>query len=60
MVSGNLLHHESTDTDHGQTRDNTQPGFDSKENDSRDRNRLETALKSLLADCGASSVSHLK
>lgn len=60
MVSGNLLHHKSTDTDDGQTRDNTQPGWELEENDSRDRNRHEMALKSLLADCGASSVSHLK
>ncbi|XP_030005659.1 CDK5 regulatory subunit-associated protein 2 isoform X2 [Sphaeramia orbicularis] len=60
MVSGNLLHHESTDTGHGQIRDDTQSGVDSRQKDSRDRNRHEAALTSLLADCGASSVSHLK
>ncbi|XP_070780479.1 CDK5 regulatory subunit-associated protein 2 [Enoplosus armatus] len=63
MVSGKLLVDMSMDSGLGQSREHAQSGhdtFDTGEKDSRERNAHVMALKSLLTDCGATSVSHLR
>ncbi|XP_023258444.1 CDK5 regulatory subunit-associated protein 2-like isoform X4 [Seriola lalandi dorsalis] len=63
MVSGKLLGDESMDSGLGQSREHAQSGnntLDAGERDSREKNRDIMALKSLLTDCGATSVSHLR
>ncbi|XP_042251849.1 CDK5 regulatory subunit-associated protein 2-like isoform X3 [Thunnus maccoyii] len=63
MVSGKLLDDESVDSGISQSREHAQSGNNSlntEEKDSRERKRDIMALKSLLTDCGATSVSHLR
>ncbi|XP_078143085.1 CDK5 regulatory subunit-associated protein 2 isoform X1 [Centroberyx gerrardi] len=63
MLSGNLFGDVSISSGHGQTGEHAQPGSDTLDNGKRDfgdRNTDWMALKSLLADCGATSVSHLR
>ncbi|XP_071322292.1 CDK5 regulatory subunit-associated protein 2 isoform X2 [Trachinotus anak] len=63
MVSGKLLGDESMDSGLGQSREHAQSGnntLDTGERDSREKNRDVMALKSLLTECGATSVSHLR
>ncbi|XP_041815479.1 CDK5 regulatory subunit-associated protein 2 isoform X3 [Chelmon rostratus] len=63
MVSGKLLVDMSMDSGLGQSREHAQSGndtLDTGEKDSRERNTDVMALKSLLTDCGATSVSHLR
>lgn len=63
MVSGKLLDDESVDSGLGQSREHARSGsntLDAGEKDSRERKRDVMALKSLLTDCGATSVSHLR
>ncbi|XP_018517871.1 CDK5 regulatory subunit-associated protein 2 isoform X1 [Lates calcarifer] len=63
MVFAKLLGDESMDSGLGQSREHTQSGnntLDTGERDSREKNRDVMALKSLLTDFGASSVSHLR
>ncbi len=63
MVSRKLSGDMSMDSGLGQSREHAQSGNDSLhtgEKDSRERNAHVKALKSLLTDCGATSVSHLR
>ncbi|XP_040013049.1 CDK5 regulatory subunit-associated protein 2 isoform X3 [Xiphias gladius] len=63
IVSGNLLGDESMDSGLCQSREHAQSGnntLDPGERDSREKNRDVMALMSLLTDCGATSVSHLR
>ncbi|XP_054468052.1 CDK5 regulatory subunit-associated protein 2 isoform X2 [Anoplopoma fimbria] len=63
MVSGKLLGDISMDSGLGQSREHAQSGnntLDTGEKDSRQRNTDVTALKSLLTQCGATSVLHLR
>ncbi|KAM7392630.1 hypothetical protein PAMA_007649 [Pampus argenteus] len=63
MFSGKLLDDESVDSglcqsgEHAQSGNNT---LDAGDNDFRERKRDVMALKSLLTDCGATSVLHLR
>ncbi|KAM7368804.1 hypothetical protein PAMP_013111 [Pampus punctatissimus] len=63
MFSGKLLDDESVDSGLCQSREHAQSGnntLDAEDNDFRERKRDVMALKSLLIDCGATSVSHLR
>ncbi|XP_044030402.1 CDK5 regulatory subunit-associated protein 2 isoform X12 [Siniperca chuatsi] len=63
MVSGKLLVEMSMDSGLGQSREHAQSGndtLDTREKDSREGNTHVMALKSLLTECGATSVSHLR
>ncbi|XP_073333749.1 CDK5 regulatory subunit-associated protein 2 isoform X4 [Pagrus major] len=63
MLSGKLLVDMSMDSGLGQSREHAQSGNDSLdtvEKDSRKRNSDVMAFKSLLTDCGATSVSQLR
>ncbi|KAM9337803.1 CDK5 regulatory subunit-associated protein 2 [Symphorus nematophorus] len=61
MVSGKPLVDLSMDSGLGQSRDHAQSGNDSLDTGERDsRERNTDALKSLLTDCGATSISHLR
>lgn len=63
MVSEKLLDEESVDSGLSQSREHAQSSNDSLdagERDSVERKRDVMALKSLLTDCGATSVSHLR
>ncbi|KAG7241199.1 hypothetical protein INR49_025942 [Caranx melampygus] len=63
MVSGKPLDDESMDSGLGQSREHPQSGnntLDTGERDSREKKKDLMALNSLLADCGATSVSHLR
>ncbi|XP_035523390.1 CDK5 regulatory subunit-associated protein 2 [Morone saxatilis] len=62
-VSGKLLVDMSTDSGFSQSREHAQSGndtLDTAEKNSRERNTDAMALKSLLTDSGATSVSHLR
>lgn len=62
-MSGKLLVDMSADGDRRQGREHAQSGtdtLDAREKDSRERNMDVMALKSLLNDCGATSISHLR
>lgn len=63
MVSGKLLVDRSLDSALGQSREHPQSGnntLDSGEKDSKGKNTHVMALKLLLTECGATSVSHLR
>ncbi|KAM3874007.1 CDK5 regulatory subunit-associated protein 2 [Diretmus argenteus] len=63
MVSGNLFGDVSISSGHGQTGEYALPNSDTLGNGKREfgeKNRDEMALRSLLADCGSISVSHLR
>ncbi|XP_051268953.1 CDK5 regulatory subunit-associated protein 2 isoform X4 [Dicentrarchus labrax] len=63
MVSGKMLVDMSMDSGFGQSREHAQSGndtLDTADKDSRERNTDAMALKSLLTDSGATSVSHLR
>ncbi|XP_070845924.1 CDK5 regulatory subunit-associated protein 2 isoform X3 [Chaetodon trifascialis] len=63
MVSGKLLVDMSVDSGFDQSREHAHSGnnaSDSEEKDSRERSEDVMALKTLLTDCGATSVSHLR
>ena len=63
MMSGKLLGDGSMDSGLGHSREHAQSGnntVDSGEGYSREKNRDVMALKFLLTDCGATSVSHLR
>lgn len=63
MVSGKLLDDESMDSGLGQSREHPQSGnntLDTGERDSREKKKDLMALNSLLTDCGATSVLHLR
>ncbi|XP_070706541.1 CDK5 regulatory subunit-associated protein 2 [Pempheris klunzingeri] len=63
MVSGKLLDDMSMDSGLGQSREHPQSGNDTLDTTKKGPRELSTnvmALKSLLTDCGATSVSHLR
>ncbi|XP_051794463.1 CDK5 regulatory subunit-associated protein 2 isoform X3 [Acanthochromis polyacanthus] len=63
MGSGKPLDDESVDSGLGQSREHAQSGndiLDTEKKESREKNRHVKALKSLLADCGSTSISHLR
>ncbi|KAL3042066.1 hypothetical protein OYC64_020090 [Pagothenia borchgrevinki] len=63
MLSGKLLGDFSLDSGLGQSREHAHSGIstlDTEERHSRQSNADVTALKSLLTNCGAASVSHLR
>ncbi|XP_035464454.2 CDK5 regulatory subunit-associated protein 2 isoform X2 [Scophthalmus maximus] len=63
MLSGTLWGDESVDSGLCQSREHAQSGnntLDTGKRDSREKNRDVMALKSLLTDHGATSVSHLR
>ncbi|XP_054874995.1 CDK5 regulatory subunit-associated protein 2 isoform X2 [Amphiprion ocellaris] len=63
MGSEKPLDDESMDSGLGQSRAHAQSGndvLDTEKKESTDKNRHVEALKSLLADCGSKSVSHLR
>lgn len=63
MVSAKLFDDMSPDSGLGQSRERAHSGsdtFDSGETELKESNIDVMALKSLLTDCGATSVSHLR
>ncbi|XP_008298824.1 CDK5 regulatory subunit-associated protein 2 isoform X2 [Stegastes partitus] len=63
MGTGKPLDDESMDSGLGQSREHAQSGddiLDSEKKETGERNRDVKALKLLLADCGSTSVSHLR
>ncbi|XP_053196352.1 CDK5 regulatory subunit-associated protein 2 isoform X4 [Scomber japonicus] len=63
MVPVKLVDDESVDSGLSQSREHAQSGnnsLDLEERDSKERKRDVMALKSLLTDCGATSVLHLR
>lgn len=62
-VSGKLFDDMSPDSGLGQSRERAHSGsdtFDSGETELKESNIDVMALKSLLTDCGATSISHLR
>ena len=63
MVPVKLVDDESVDSGLSQSREHAQSGnnsLDLEKRDSMERKRDVMALKSLLTDCGATSVLHLR
>lgn len=63
MASGKLFNDTSTESGLGQSREYAQSGNDAVDTGEIDMNEIYTdamALKTLLTDCGAISVSHLR
>lgn len=60
MVSAKLFCDKSMERGLGQSREHTESGTKTGEKDSRERNADLMALKFLLTDWGATSVSHLR
>lgn len=63
MLSRKPLDDESMDSGLGQSREHPQSGnntLDTVEKDSREKKKDLKALNSLLTDCGATSVTHLR
>lgn len=63
MVPVKLVDDESVDSGLNQSREHAQSGnnsLDLEERNSMERKRDVMALKSLLTDCGATSVLHLR
>lgn len=59
-MSGKLFDNENMDSGLGQSREHAQSDANAGERDSRERNGDVMALKSLLTDWGATSVSNLR